>query len=112
MCAISGISLMVYLVGISMLACKTKMKVYFRMSVIIGAYMTLFLTRFLLDIVRITILDENYSDYYMKYLRIINSFASRIKWIGLYYFIVWVRRIQIKLKAQDFTDMAKKLKTE
>jgi hypothetical protein len=85
-----------------MVLVKTRGKLLFRMGFIYAAYLISYICRLLMDCNRM-IGSTNTPielDIYRS-LKIMNTVASRAKWIFVYYYVIMVRNLKIKLQAED-----------
>ena len=73
------------------------------MGFIYVSYLICQVTRLLLDSTRVFAKDENVEVVkdMTNYLKVLFSFATRFKWIFVYYFVIIVRDLKLKLAIED-----------
>lgn len=96
----SIVSLVVFSVSLLIVLIKTKFNVFYRMGYIYIAYMFSYICRFIMDLNRIMAEPKIIGHDVVKWLKTLNSFSSRTKWILIYYFVLQVREIKVRLSAQ------------
>ena len=48
----------------------------------------------------------------MKWLKVLNSIATRSKWVFVYYFVIIVRDLKLRLAVEDPREFGQKLKRQ
>lgn len=89
---------------------RTKCHLFYRMAFIFSACLLSFTMKFSMDFNRLFVDDDEFGISIKNWLKIGNSIASRVKWILIYYFVIIVREIKIKIAAKDPEEYAKTLR--
>ena len=63
-----------------------------------------------MDLNRLLVKDPDVKLEIFRWLRVANSVATRFKWIFIYYFVIMVRNLKVRLEASDPRDLNKKLR--
>jgi hypothetical protein len=106
----SILALVVFTIYLVIVLRRTKCRIYYRMAFIFVAYFLCFFIRLLIDCNRTFVTDPKVESVIYRWLRVINSFATRSKWIFLYYFVIIVRDIKIRISIDDPRELGQRLK--
>ena len=82
------------------------------MSFIYVGYLICQVNRILLDSTRIFVTDEKVQYDIIKWFKVLNSLATRSKYIFVYYFVIIVRDIKLRLAIEDPREFGPKLRRQ
>ena len=85
---------------------------YYRMTFIYVGYLICQVSRILLDSTRIFVTDEKVQYGIIRWFKVLNSLATRSKYIFVYYFVIIVRDIKLRLAIEDPREFGPKLKSQ
>jgi hypothetical protein len=69
--------------------------------VIVATFFLYFLTLAVFDTLKFFVIKNNYESEDETYYIISNTFINRFKWFIIYYFVIQVNSVVIKLRAND-----------
>jgi hypothetical protein len=91
---------------------KTKGKIYFRMGLIYYGYLIALVSRLVLDINREFNKDGKNAIAIIRSFYFLNIIATKVQWICVYYFVVIVRDIKLRLAVEDPREFGRKIKRQ
>jgi hypothetical protein len=91
---------------------KTKGKIYFRMGLIYYGYLIALVSRLVLDINREFNKDGKNAIAIIRSFYVLNIIATKVQWICVYYFVVIVRDIKLRLAVEDPREFGRKIKRQ
>ena len=107
---LSALNLIVFLGCFTLVLVKTRCKIYYRMGFIYAGYLVCQASRLLLDSTRVFAKDGNFPMVVTSSLKVLNSFATRSKWIFVYYFVIIVRDLKLRLAIEDPKEFGPKIR--
>jgi hypothetical protein len=78
--------------------------------VIVATFFLYFLTLAVFDTLKFFAIKNNYESEHETYYIISNTFINRFKWFIIYYFVIQVNSVVIKLRANDNDSYIQKLR--
>jgi hypothetical protein len=91
---------------------KTRGHIYYRMGFIYVSYLICQVCRLLMDSTRIFVADPKLEMGIYRWLKVLNSIATRSKWILVYYFVIIVRDLKLRLAVEDPREFGPKLRRQ
>jgi hypothetical protein len=65
-----------------------------------------------MDSTRLFVKDDNVEKEIISWLKVLNSIATRSKWIFVYYFVIIVRDLKLRLAVEDPREFGPKLRRQ
>ena len=96
-----------YYVALVIYTCKTKCKVYLRSGFLIFGYSFMYLSRFIVQLLSMPFAKMNDGDILKNIAKSISLILLNFIWVALYFFILQIEKITLKLQAPNHTDFQK-----
>lgn len=109
---LSALNLIIFLGCLTLVLVKTRGDIYYRMGFIYAGYLICQVSRLLLDSRRVLAKDGDFSRAMINWLKVLNSFATRFKWFFVYYFVIIVRDIKLRLAIEDPKEFGPKIRRQ
>lgn len=82
------------------------------MGFIYAGYLICQVSRLVLDSRRVLAKDRDYPRAMINWLKVLNSFSTRFKWFFVYYFVIIVRDIKLRLAVEDPKEFGPKIRRQ
>ena len=82
------------------------------MGFIYAGYLICQVSRLLLDSRRVLAKDGDFPRAMINWLKVLNSFATRFKWFFVYFFVIIVKDIKLRLAVEDPKEFGPKIRRQ